>query len=708
MNNFIDDIFNKNKNFEMGIFCTYSFNTDFFENYILNLKGVNTCRNISIFTDREMYNNSFNAGEMTKPKWINKKYLVTPIDTNGVFHPKLYLLASEKSVSIGVGSANLTREGLASNLEIISTFEVTEKNKKYSGLLKECLEFLRELSLYSNSASAIKSVDTFINYTSHLLSEEKSEIRFLNNFNEAILPTIVKELEDNTVNNIKVISPFYDKELEVYKYLRNIYHEAKIDIFVQQKKSNFPTEKYNYFDLNTSLYVYMGQDRYMHGKAIVFDTNKGRFLLTGSTNFTKSALLDKEFKANIETAIWGNIDEDIVNNLIKPNGVTITKLNNIKELNVTKIDNKSDSLKERLIYNWLIEALNDNNTLRITLNNEQDIMPVNLIFNGDEDNKIDFRSEIVIKDISKKNLEYVQVEGINNENIIVKSSSIWIIKLEKDREYTVKKSYSIDNPYQITSILNELIENGSEQELIEYLLRFNIPLDLVLFNGWGRGLSASESKGNVFGELVQQNKSIFKNNNIFDATQKFLKNNYEKLNIHYENIQLNKLDNMMLIYGTIFNMMSVFNGYIINLNNSNEIEADNWVIIRKYYDIMLKYIEKVLTLIWKSEEYYTFQEQVNKMIKKDKQKTLLNISSFKEFIIKRDYEYQYKLSLDTSKDIIFKIDEYITKFKVKNKNGNLVKPFISQNGMKDIYINKRENILSLVDSLITDFNNWHR
>ena len=36
-NNLVTQFFDKNKGFEMGIFCTYSLNLEFFENYILNL-----------------------------------------------------------------------------------------------------------------------------------------------------------------------------------------------------------------------------------------------------------------------------------------------------------------------------------------------------------------------------------------------------------------------------------------------------------------------------------------------------------------------------------------------------------------------------------------------------------------------------------------------------------------------------------------------
>lgn len=125
-NNLINELFDKSKNFRMAILCTYSLSIDFLEKYLLNLDGLAQCEELSIFTDRRVYNKLFESSSLQKSKWINKRYLLTPIDTNGVFHPKLYILASDKMIRIGIGSSNLTREGLASNLELASVFEITK------------------------------------------------------------------------------------------------------------------------------------------------------------------------------------------------------------------------------------------------------------------------------------------------------------------------------------------------------------------------------------------------------------------------------------------------------------------------------------------------------------------------------------------------------------------------------------------------------
>lgn len=704
-NNLVDELFDKRKNFQIGIFCTYSLNFDFLENYLLNLNGVGNCSKLCVFTDRGIYNNNFNSTSSSKPKWINKRYLVIPVDTKGVFHPKLYLLASEKMVRIGIGSANLTREGIASNLEIVSIFEVSEKDKTYSGLLKECVTFLHELAIRSQSSSAIESITNFISLTSHLLHGIQKPIELVHNLEEPIMTQVIEKLKRLKVTSIKVISPFYDKNLKVHQFLQKIYPEIPFTIYIQQGKSNFPVDKYEQFKENTSLYVYREQDRYIHGKALIFETETGIYLLTGSINYTESALLTNNFIGNVETAIFGKIDRNTVNELCEPKGISIIPLTDIANLQVTNFEEHIHSEKG-VISDWLIEVVYINKQLEITLNDSRKLEPMYIILDDKENEKIEFNSKISIKDFTKSEIAYAQIEGFDNNKQTVRSGKVWIINHEKAVVHKGKKRLFINDSDQITEILLDLIKNGSEEELIEYLLRFDIPLDLVGFRDGVKIPEAMESKGNVFGQLIQQSNSSFITPGVFKAAQQFLSTNFNKLNRHYDEVQLNKLDNFMLIYGTIFNMMRVFNDYLVNIYKKNPIDASDWSMMRDYYDLMLEYIDKTLSLLWVSYDNKSFEDKVNDAIKMDNQELLGNISSFKSFIIKREYCLQYKSSLINSRIILKKLNRYMEKGKIKTVFGTLVNAPVANNGIKDIYINKRKRILKLVNMLLNDFNKW--
>ena len=156
--NIVDRMFIKDQGYEVAAFCTFGLNLNFFENYLLKLDGLSNCDSISIFTDSSTYESFTQDLGSYNPRWLNRKYMVSSIKTEGIFHPKIYLMASEKKAQIVIGSANLTREGIASNLEIISLFEVTDKDKKYAGLLNDCVSFFKDIANISKGSIAQEKI----------------------------------------------------------------------------------------------------------------------------------------------------------------------------------------------------------------------------------------------------------------------------------------------------------------------------------------------------------------------------------------------------------------------------------------------------------------------------------------------------------------------------------------------------------------------
>ncbi|MGM7683197.1 hypothetical protein ACSVDA_13695 [Cytobacillus sp. Hm23] len=123
---------------------------------------------------------------------------------------------------------------------------------------------------------------------------------------------------------------------------------------------------------------------------------------------------------------------------------------------------------------------------------------------------------------------------------------------------------------------------------------------------------------------------------------------------------------------------------------------------------MLKYIEKTLSLLWVSHENKSFEKKVNISIEKDNQQLLGNISSFKILIVKREYYTQYKSSLINSRRIINQLNLYIEKGRIKTVFETLVNTPVVNNGIKDIYINKRKRTPKLVKMLIRDLSKWEK
>lgn len=705
--NLVDDLFNKPKNFKMGILSTFSFNVDFFEKYLLQLEGLGNCSDICIFTDRGTYNSLFEKTINLKQTKINKRYLLVPIDVQGVYHPKLYILASDKLVLIGIGSSNLTREGIANNLELVSVFEVSDKDKSNLGLLKDGIEFYQKLAILSKSKSAIEMVSRFTDYVAHLFSGEiQASIKLIHNLDEDILAQIKNSIDLSSVTKVQVISPFFDNTLEPYKYLRQNCPDATIDIYVQQGKSNFPKDTMNTDDQNLNLYVFLNEERYIHGKSIIFKTDSNSYLLTGSANFTSAALLSKQAKSNIEVSLFGPIENSMSKSLLKP-GITrsqiVTKLSDVHVIESVENDlTSSDQISD-----WLIEVTYEDHHLETSINKKDDLTPTHLILNDDETQKYVFNTEIETANISESDIVYARLIGYDAKEKEVESSLVWVINLDQRSQNRVR-GLRISHPDQVLSAFQELLMNGTERELIDYLLAFDIPLNLTF--GLAYSPRAAMSKGNLFGELSDHHHYFkYMDSNVYEASRLFLERNFGKMKSHYENPQLDKLDNFMLIYGSTFNMIQAFGEFIWKENNKKVLDADKWCFVRRYFDLMLEYIWKILSFVWvQNDEEPSFEMKVNAEINSDKMNVLGNIRSLKHFIVCRNYESIYRMSLVTSLNLIKRTGLYLDKLKVKTTLGSIIDPPppLCNNGFYDVYILKIRAISEMIRHLQNKYNLW--
>src|ERR1035441_1367266 len=78
------------RTYHNAILCTYTFEPLFFENYCLDrFSALSSNNNISVCTDRTTYQRIALTPESQRPKQVNLRYLLSPIDTKGRFDPKL-------------------------------------------------------------------------------------------------------------------------------------------------------------------------------------------------------------------------------------------------------------------------------------------------------------------------------------------------------------------------------------------------------------------------------------------------------------------------------------------------------------------------------------------------------------------------------------------------------------------------------------------
>lgn len=702
-NSLIDELFDRGKAYTAGILCTYSLDIEFLENFLLRLDGFTNCSDLCIFTDRNVYEKLFEDGKSINYRWINKRYFLIPIDVHGVFHPKIYILASEKYARIGIGSANLTREGLSSNLEVASVFEVNSKDKAFSSVLNDIVKFLNDLVAYSESTIAHRFISSFNEIIQGLKEDnEDKSIHVLHNLNDSILLQAKKLMSQQKVNAIKVFSPFYDKKMMVYRQLKKNYPMASIQFYIQQGKTNFPVDEFKLLDETSTQYIIKNHERYMHGKVLIFDTESGFYVLTGSSNFTSAALLSSKKSGNIELSLFGSVKKGLVNEIINPAGykpIVLRNFDNLETMSAVQDEQIQNDIQ--IIKDWLIEVLLSDNHMHIGLRKKEGLTPTHIFFNGNKKNGIKYSEKIELGGIKKTDVIYSQVQGIDKNGNYIESGKVWVIDLNANAGSVSRKRYTITDPTQITDILKGIIENGTEEELIEYLYRFNIPLDLSGIFSRRQGLRAMESLGNIFGRITAQQRHIWNSPNLLDAVKYFLGTHYKKLQQHHEDVQLNHINNFMLIFSTIFGMMETIHELILLDNDyKSPIKATDWSMMRNLYDTFLQYSSTVLNLLWlqdKTNESY--ENRVNMARENDSQKMLGSISRFKEYIFKMDYDYYLKPCYQTVKSMCWNVDNYIRNGSVLTLYGKKVRPPVSRNGYSDNYIRKRVDIYKYAEKL---------
>lgn len=699
--NIVDRMFIKDQGYEVAAFCTFGLNLNFFENYLLKLDGLSNCDSISIFTDSSTYESFTQDLGSYNPRWLNRKYMVSSIKTEGIFHPKIYLMASEKKAQIVIGSANLTREGIASNLEIISLFEVTDKDKKYAGLLNDCVSFFKDIANISKGSIAQEKISELEDTVCKLVDNREGDIKFIHNLNESLLSQVKDILKEESIKNIKVISPFYDNKLNVISQLNKDYPNANIEIYLQQNKSNFPVKEFVKNKQEADVYVFEGIERYMHGKALIFQSENKNYLLTGSANFTDSALMKYGGKGNVEVGLLGIIEDEVVEQLLTPIGINANKVENTESIRSTLEKEELFNRDNKPGIYYINEVIEEDGVIYINVDENIDFKPIKLILYKNNDTiEVEFNKEVNLKglDINNyKDIYAVQVRGVDSNNKSLDSNTVWVLRLEKKNDDSLKKKYRriINNPEELKYILNEILASGNEEDLIRFLMEFDIPLDLILTPSHLKKFFSKESKGNITGDLLGGSYSLLDISNTIKVFDNFLDKLLNKLYKHHDNIHIEKLPNFMLIFSTIFSMIEFIDNRIYDENNGNVITAEKWSEIREYYNMMLKYIKKLWTLLnIDTKENKSFSNKFNNVINKDED-ILDEVKTFEEFMI-QDYKSIYNKSLNISEGVVRNFNNMLKSIKVKTVLDTIVNPRTSNNAINDIYINDRNDIFKIV------------
>lgn len=296
----IIDQLNNAKGYDIALITTFNFDVRYFDRAVV--RALNNCgvKKISVFVDRDELNK---AVAETPDSDIGKKYVVSPVEIHGAFHPKLILLLGKTRAKLLVMSANLTVSGYCTNHEIFNDFTYNEGSLENIGLIKSAIDFffkLHELTLRQDETvfAEIKKLPYYRG------SADQSDADLLHNLSVPIF-TQLRELI-SSADQIDIAVPFYDNELAALSRIKEQYPNAKVNLYLQNQKSRIDDKKA--IQAGAHLFVFdkiHDKTGFYHGKVFRFLSGNKEYILYGSANCTASAML-KTY------ASGGNIECDIL------------------------------------------------------------------------------------------------------------------------------------------------------------------------------------------------------------------------------------------------------------------------------------------------------------------------------------------------------------------------------------------------------------
>lgn len=280
------DVFSNTKNYDIALMTTFNFDVSFFERSILNRLYENNVKKVSLFVDSYELNKALSEIDYTS---IGKKYIINPIEMKEAFHPKLILLLGQASAKLVVASANITVSGYLRNGEIFNVFDYDDKHPENLKIINSAISFFEQLNdrSFNQDKALFNEIKDLVYYGK---TSDNSELHLIYNLEESIL-TQVEQIVGN-VTEIDIAVPYYDNYAFALKALHTSFPNAKINLYLQNKKCKFPLEHKN-DDFIASIIVFdkcNDSSAFYHGKVFRFITTDATYFLYGSANCTKSAL----------------------------------------------------------------------------------------------------------------------------------------------------------------------------------------------------------------------------------------------------------------------------------------------------------------------------------------------------------------------------------------------------------------------------------
>ena len=281
---------------------------------------------IGLLVDRGEYDQGFS--ETTAITGPGVFYSLHPIDLpnpKARFHPKLYILVGERAASIVVASANLTIYGCRSNFEVVDLLGLGASETPDRSAFRDCIGFLEAMSrlLPAGSERIRQPLDDTQQALERLVAGTTgpdSGTRLLHTLQQPLIEQVVEQVPPDQVDEITVVSPFYDPRGRALRTLADWYDRAQIrTILASADDANMDGASLVELEdrLGIEQAIFPKGDRRLHAKLYAFKGLERAWLLSGSANLSSAAWLKSaESGGNVEAVTLREVDASAIESLM--------------------------------------------------------------------------------------------------------------------------------------------------------------------------------------------------------------------------------------------------------------------------------------------------------------------------------------------------------------------------------------------------------
>lgn len=292
-----------------ALFLAYTIDLEFFEHQVW-WPLPETCRNVVVLADEDCLLDACEREASRRlVNHLNRRYVVDGLRFPGAAHAKIVLLTNEKQGRLLVGSGNLGPRGWVRGGEVFTAYDYEGEDAAELAPFLATRDLLTEL-LETGRVEGIARdrVELLLTETTWLYEGGIADAAPLrHNLDRPFLEQLIEAVGGRTVDQLRVLSPFYDARASALSELLAALQPAASEIYVEPGCTSVdPVRLAAVRDAQTSPCEVRPFKRdgcdYVHAKVYLAKTREEDVLLTGSPNLSRGAMLNLAKNANFEVA----------------------------------------------------------------------------------------------------------------------------------------------------------------------------------------------------------------------------------------------------------------------------------------------------------------------------------------------------------------------------------------------------------------------